>query len=143
MEEEDENGEGSILEICVEAGELDRDVDVYVTTSSQTAIGETDSHRVEIFHSSFVTSAAGEDYSDVLAELRVLKFKFQRRRRFIGSITEEQCFNVTILSDPFVEEDEVFLVQLSTDDSGVVLSPEEAEVVIVNNDCEFFYHNSI
>ena len=90
-----------------------------------------------------VTSAAGEDYSDVLAELRVLKFKFQRRRRFIGSITEEQCFNVTILSDPFVEEDEVFLVQLSTDDPGVVLSPEEAEVVIVNNDGEFFYHNSI
>ena len=67
----------------------------------------------------------------------MLKFKFQRRRRFIGSITEEQCFNVTILSDPFVEEDEVFLVQLSTDDSGVVLSPEEAEVVIVNNDCEY------
>ncbi|CAI8042439.1 hypothetical protein GBAR_LOCUS23568, partial [Geodia barretti] len=115
VEEEDENGEGSIVEICVEAGDLDRDVNVYVTTSSQTAI-------------------AGEDYSDVLAELRVLKFKFQRRRRFIGSITEEQCFNVTILSDPFVEEDEVFLVQLSTDDSGVVLSPEEAEVVILNND---------
>ena len=52
MEEEDENGEGSIVEICVEAGDLDRDVNVYVTTSSQTAIGETDSHRVEIFHSS-------------------------------------------------------------------------------------------
>ena len=89
---------------------------------------------LRFFHSS---SAAGEDYSDVLAEIRVLKFKFQRRRRFIGSITEEQCFSVTILSDPFVEEHEVFLVQLSTDDSGVVLTLEEAEVVIVNNDCEY------
>ena len=49
VDEEDKNGEVSILEICVQAGDLDRDVNVYVTTSSQTAIGETDSHRVEIF----------------------------------------------------------------------------------------------
>ena len=40
MEEEDGNGDGSILEICVQAGDLDRDVIVYVTTSNQTATGE-------------------------------------------------------------------------------------------------------
>ena len=41
MVEEDENGIGSILEVCVQVSEeLDRDVDVFVTTSSQTAIGE-------------------------------------------------------------------------------------------------------
>ena len=41
MEEEDENGDGNILEICVQAEELDRNVDVYVTTRTQTAIGDT------------------------------------------------------------------------------------------------------
>ena len=41
VEEEDENGDGNILEICVQAGELDRNVDVYVTTGTQTAIGDT------------------------------------------------------------------------------------------------------
>ena len=74
--------------------------------------------------------AAGEDYSDILAELRVLRFKFQN----VGSIAEEHCFNVTILSDLLVESDEVFLVKLSTDEPQVVLSPEEAEVAIINND---------
>ena len=39
MEEDDEDGNGNIFEICVQAGELDRDVNVYVTTSSQTATG--------------------------------------------------------------------------------------------------------
>ena len=41
VEEEDENGDGNVLEICVQAGELDRNVDVYVTTRTQTAIGDT------------------------------------------------------------------------------------------------------
>ena len=83
------------------------------------------------------TPAANVDYSDILAELRVLQFKFQRKRSAI-SITEEQCFNVTILSDVLVENDKVFLVQLSTDDGGVVLSPEQADVVIINNDCKYY-----
>ena len=65
----------------------------------------------------------------------MLQFKFQRKRSVV-SITEEQCFNVTILSDVLIEDDEVFLVQLSTDDGGVVLNPEQADVVILNNDCE-------
>ena len=64
----------------------------------------------------------------------MLKFKFQN----VGSIAEEQCFNVTILSDLLVESDEVFLVKLSTDEPQVVLSPEEAEVAIINNDCKYF-----
>ena len=65
----------------------------------------------------------------------MLQFKFQRKRSVV-SITEEQCFNVKILSDVLVENGEVFLVQLSTDDSGVVLNPEQVDVVILNNDCE-------
>ena len=41
VDEEDENGDGSVLEVCLQvSGDLDRDVDVYVTTSSQTALGE-------------------------------------------------------------------------------------------------------
>lgn len=138
--EEDENGVGSILEICVQVfGELDRDVDVFVTTSSRTAIGNILLHTVQFTQTysllcSF-TPTAGLDYSDILAELRILKFKFQRRKRRNG-FTDEQCFTVSILSDILVEDNEVFLVELSTDDSAVMLNPEEAEVVIINNDSE-------
>ncbi|CAI8048180.1 Disintegrin and metalloproteinase domain-containing protein 8, partial [Geodia barretti] len=126
------------VEICVDAdGILEDYLTVYLFTIPGTAtaadfypLSESLTFRDGGRHCVNISIVTG----DALENLRVLKFKFQRRRRFIGSITEEQCFNVTILSDPFVEEDEVFLVQLSTDDSGVVLSTEEAEVVIVDND---------
>ena len=39
--EEDSNGNGAILEVCVQVSrDLDRDVDIYITTSSQTAEGD-------------------------------------------------------------------------------------------------------
>ena len=40
VEEDDDNGNGNVVEVCVEVfGELDRDVAVTLSTSSQTAIG--------------------------------------------------------------------------------------------------------
>ena len=146
VDEEDENCDGSVLEVCLQvSGDLDRDVDVYVTTTSQAALGETGRQNnpyitSQCLHISLIIyPAANVDYSVILAELRALKFKFQRKRSVV-SITEEQCFNVTILSDVLVEDDEVFFVQLSTDDGGVVLSPEQADVVIIDNDCKYSIH---
>ena len=89
-----------------------------------------------IFPPSFPPSSsptAGEDYSDVLAELRVLKIEFQRRKRIVD-FTERECVNITILSDIAVENDEVFVVHLSADDSSVILNPDRAEVTIADND---------
>ena len=45
---------------------------------------------------------------------------------------------MTILSDILVENDEVFLVRLSTDDPSVVLNPNQAEIMIIDNDGELF-----
>ena len=40
VEEDDDNGNGNVVEVCVEVfGELDRDVAVTLTTTGQTAIG--------------------------------------------------------------------------------------------------------
>ena len=73
------------------------------------------------------------DYSEILAQLTVLEFKFKRDKRDTG---EQQCVNISILSENIVENDEVFLAQLATDDTSVNLIPDEAQIIIVDNDCE-------
>ena len=39
-----------------------------------------------------------------------------------------------------VENTEVFLAQLSTDDLSVILNPDEAEIFIIDNDCKFVHN---
>ena len=60
----------------------------------------------------------------------VLKLRFQRSI----DLTDQGCVNVTILSDIFVENDEVFAVHLSTEDRSVILNPDRADVTITDND---------
>ena len=48
----------------------------------------------------------------------------------------QQCIDVTILSDTIVEYEENFFLHLSTNDGQVMLYPDETEVVIVDNDSE-------
>ena len=45
------------------------------------------------------------------------------------------CFNVSILDDEIYEEEENFLVMLTTGDPQVKLSPSTANIIIVDNDC--------
>ena len=47
---------------------------------------------------------------------------------------------MSLLSDDVLENDEVFLVQLSTKDSSVNLNPQQAEVTITNNDSMCLVH---
>lgn len=50
----------------------------------------------------------------------------------------EQTFNISTLPDTVVEENETFILQLSTTDQSVEFSPQTATVVIVDNDGEIF-----
>ena len=142
VDEEDENGDGSVLEVCLQvSGDLDRDVDVYVTTSSQTALGERllvlfSISCLLVIYLCLYCSSAGEDYSNILAQLIEIKLRFQRS---VGVI-DQGCVNVSLLSDDVLENDEVFLVQLSTKDSSVNLNPQQAEVTITNNDSMCLVH---
>ena len=86
----------------------------------------------------YVCSTAGDDYSNVLAKLTTVHFVFEITKRSVpdGLPDDQLCINVTILSDRIVEDDENFFLQLSTDDDQVRLYPEEAEVIIHDNDSE-------
>ena len=57
------------------------------------------------------------------------------------------CVNVTIINDDIYEVDETFLVTISTDDSQVVVQPEQevVNVTIIDKDgkCVSDKHNNI
>ena len=82
----------------------------------------------------FIYFSGGVDYSEVLAQLTSFQFLFESRKRSVSS--NEQCINVTIMSDDIVEDDEVFYALLSTDDPLVMLYPNASEITIINNDRE-------
>ena len=61
------------------------------------------------------------------------------------SITEDLVFNagttrvcrrIPITDDPVDEDDEVFVVTLTTDDPDTALAPDETEVTIIDDDGE-------
>ena len=58
-----------------------------------------------------------------------------RKRR---SAETSYCTNITIIADELVEGDEFFTVALSTFDEDVVLLPQNATIVIIDNDCKCY-----
>lgn len=79
----------------------------------------------------------GQDYNDILftAESRTLQFSAPRRsRRAAGGLEYEETFNVSTLPDLVVEANETFILMLSTDDASVEFAPQNATVVIIDND---------
>lgn len=79
----------------------------------------------------------GQDYDDILftAESRTLHFSAPRRsRRATGGMEYEQSFNISTLPDLVVEENETFVLQLSTNDASVEFLPQNAIVIIIDND---------
>ena len=48
------------------------------------------------------------------------------------------CTNITIVDDLLVEEDEVFILVLTTDDGGILLSPNDVIVTITDRDGKTF-----
>ena len=51
--------------------------------------------------------------------------------------SQRECANITILEDEMVESDEMFLVQIDSSDSSVMLDRSTAPVTIVDNDGTF------
>ena len=81
----------------------------------------------------------GQDYNDILfsAESRTLQFSAQRSRRAAGGMEYEETFNISTLPDLVVEQNETFILMLSTDDASVEFAPQNATVVIIDNDGKF------
>ena len=79
-------------------------------------------------------AAAGEDYSDVFSILSTIDFVFPRKRDTSSVMQQQQCVNISILSDVIVEDTEDFYAALSTMDSAVVLTPDRARIEIIDND---------
>lgn len=76
---------------------------------------------------------AGKDYSDALSILTTVDFVFAKKRS-VSPGSQQQCINISIISDNIVEDTEIFTVLLTTNDNAVMLSPDEAEVAIIDND---------
>ena len=77
----------------------------------------------------------GLDYEEFRDIVTTVEFTFpngNRKRRF----NSQHCNTVSILSDDIVENDEYFELMLNTADPDVILSPSNANVVILNNDCK-------
>ena len=53
---------------------------------------------------------------------------------FSPGMTGPQCQSISITDDSILENDEVFVVALSTTDVDVVLRPRTTSVIIVNDD---------
>ena len=51
---------------------------------------------------------------------------------------DRRCFNVTVNDDDVLENEERFTLDLDTDDPMVILSPEQAEVIITDTDSKKF-----
>ena len=143
--EEDANGEGSEVEVCINLfGTPGRDVVVSIFTTNGTATGN---NQVPVHLSlcssselSIMTITGGADYEEVLAVLTTVELTFGRTKRQTdtpGPLTETECIPLSFLSDDLVEDDETFTVHLVSDDPLVTLYPAWADVVIINNDREF------
>ena len=61
---------------------------------------------------------------------------------FSPGMTGPQCQSVSITDDSILENNEVFMVALSTTDRDIVLSPSTTSVTIVNDDGNLLTDNS-
>lgn len=59
-----------------------------------------------------------------------------RKRRMTSGGATIYPTNITLIADELVELDEYFFVELSTNDPGVILYPQNATVTIEDNDCK-------
>ena len=57
--------------------------------------------------------------------------------QLVFTSAETLCVNISIENDAVLEENEVFFVELSTNDPQVNLSPSSASVTILDNDGKY------
>ena len=83
----------------------------------------------------YIIIIGGIDYEEVLQVLTTVDLTFDpaRNRRSTESV-DNLCASITLIPDELVEDEEYFFVELSTDDSGVILFPQNKTIFIANND---------
>ena len=141
--EDDGLGNGAVVVACVNltAGTLNRTLSVAAYTENGTARGK------KILYACFSLSTLeypeGYDYN---ADLRVddekIKFLFfppgdphAGGKRDISAVNGDHCFSIYITADDIKEGNETFVIRLYTKEKhGVLLSPAQVEIVIIDND---------
>lgn len=105
------NEADKIVGICVcLTGELEREVTIQLTTIEGTAMN-------------------GSDYIEVVKEERVFQPTSQTDNL-------EECWDIVLVDDNILEENETFSVTLTINDTSVDFNGSTAEVVITDNDCK-------
>ena len=66
-----------------------------------------------------------------------LDYTFSSESLTFDESTTIQCVQITINPDNILEEDEIFIVSLTTPDDDVTLSPDDSEVTITDTTGEF------
>ena len=104
------------VEVCARlTGTIARDVTIRLSTTSDSAEG-------------------GSDFTSLAGEIR----------SFLASTqTDNVCWTINITNDNNVEGQEIFLVSISTDDLRVILNPDAAQVIIMEEDCEYYVCSNI
>jgi len=124
--------------LSAQAGNLDRDVIVTLTTMNSTAMCEcrTMSKKqkllckvISIFV--FVISPAGKQYTHISTNVT------------LNASVSTQNVTIPILNNGVVAESVLFSIVLTSADPAVVLHPETADVIIEDDDCELSSSQSV
>lgn len=75
-----------------------------------------------------VTVSLSTDANDfTLEDDRILVF---------SAVSSQQCFDIEIVPDDFVENDETFSLSIETTNNAVILAPATTLIIIRNDDCK-------
>lgn len=113
------------------------DVELLLQTSSITATGTTLEINNILSSSLYSTIlTAGEDYDEQINSVILVPAT--------AAVGEEICFNITIITDEKLEDDEMFSFVISSDNDVVVfIGPTNGIVTIYDDDSEFFLSQGI
>ena len=98
------------IEVCASLiGMIARDVNVRLSTVPDSAEG-------------------GSDFTSLAGDVRTF---------LPSSQPDDVCWTISIINDDNVEGQEIFLVNINSDDIRVTLNPDTAQVIIMEEDCEY------
>ena len=114
----------NICIVLIAPEDPERDVMVNITTIADTAEGiNMVLHICDVFIIPGLScSTEGADFNQLSTQL------------LLNANSLLQCVNIDIVNDTILEENELFLAVLETDDQQVILDPLSANVIILNND---------
>ena len=69
-------------------------------------------------------------------------YSFQQMTFTFSRNNTQQCFNIGILDDDINEAEKIFFVMLTTSDPQVILSPDTANITILDNDGKYQFQKA-